>query len=105
MEGVDRVRADQCQYGATSESGQPIKKPTRFLSNSVEIRNELQKKCTGRGGECSRDGAGKHILCSGRVARLAAIYPFELCRAILRGIYKQLEADKYAGRACGNANC
>ena len=33
------------------------------------------------------------MLCNGKTARLAAIYPFELCRAILEGFARQMELD------------
>ena len=85
MDGVDRVIADQCQYGAVADSGGPVEKPTGFMSNSQMVRLELSKRCRGRGGKCSRKEGGRHVVCSGRVARKAAIYPFELCRAILNG--------------------
>ena len=32
-------------------------------------------------------------MASGKVARKAAVYPFKLCRAILRGCVRQLRAD------------
>ena len=93
MEGVDKVVADQCQYGSTAECGGPVKKPTGFMSNSAEVRRELERRCAGRGGDCSRRGGGRHVVCSGRVARRAAIYPFELCRAILVGFARQMRID------------
>ena len=100
MKGVDRVVADQCQLGATAENGGPIRKPTGFLTNSVQVQRELDVRCGGQGGYCSRPGGGKHVLCSGRVARLAAIYPFELCRAILRGMSRQLRMDGILHNDC-----
>ena len=30
---VDHVVADQCQYGQATHKGEPLKKPTRFMSN------------------------------------------------------------------------
>ena len=78
LEDVDRSVALQCQYGAQHE-GHPIKKPTGFMSNSIERRKALSKTCKGKQGHCSRADGGDHILCNGRVARLAAIFPVKLC--------------------------
>jgi hypothetical protein len=47
LENVDRSVAHQCQYGAQHE-GHPIKKPTGFMSNSIEIRKALSKVCKGK---------------------------------------------------------
>ena len=79
MPEVQRVVADQCQYGAEAVSGPdaggPIKKPTGFMTNSPELMATLCKRCQGKGGGCSRPQRGRHVTCSGRVAREAAIYP------------------------------
>ena len=92
LEGVGRVVGHQCQYGAES-GGQPIKKPTGFMTNCEGIRKALSKTCSGRNGWCSRDGGGQHVLCNGRVARMAAIFPIRLCKAILSGLKNQLRSD------------
>ena len=91
--GVVRVTADQCQYGAEDEKGSPVKKPTSFLTNASELAMELQARCQGRGGSCSRPEGGVHAQCRGKTARMAAIYHFKLCRAILVGFRRQLQAD------------
>ena len=36
QDGVDRIVCDQCQHGAQDESGNPIRKPTAFMSNAEE---------------------------------------------------------------------
>ena len=93
-EGVDKFVGDQCQYGALTEMGQPITTPTGFMSNSPAIRQELRQRRQGRHGWCNRRTTRQgHAGCSGRVARLAAIYPLTLCRAILGGMMKQLRFD------------
>ena len=38
MQGVDSERCDQCQYGQDGGTESPVKKPTRWMSNSPEIR-------------------------------------------------------------------
>jgi hypothetical protein len=64
LEGVERAVAHQCQYGAESY-GQPIKKPTGFMTNCEGIRRALMKKCNGKNGQCSRPNGGEHVLCNG----------------------------------------
>ena len=91
IDGVRVSNADQCQYNATTKAGEPLKKPTRFMTNSSCIADALSKRCPGRGGVCSRGAV--HALCNGQRAKDAAIYPFELCRAILVGFRNQMIAD------------
>ena len=57
------------------------------------IRKALSKTCMGKRGQCSRSEGGDHILCNGRVARSAAIFPVRLCKAILSGSSNQLRRD------------
>ena len=93
---VGIVRADQCQYGAEAQrgpqKGQPVKKPTGFMSNSCELLKALSRRCAGQGNRCSRPGGGGHATCSGNVCKDAAIYPRELCRAVLRGILSSAQS-------------
>ena len=101
---VQRVHGDQCQYGSEvkhgPQRGSPVKKPTGFMTNAPQVAKALEKKCTGIRGGCSRPQGGEHVLCSGRVAREAAIYPRELCRAMLRGIRDQLRQDGALKNGC-----
>jgi hypothetical protein len=81
---VNTVVAHLCQYGMKTKGNDglwyPAKKATRFASSSEEVLQMLDRKC---------DGAHvHHHLTQGR-AKHAAVYPPELCRAILRGIEKQ----------------
>jgi hypothetical protein len=92
-ETVGHVIGDQCQYGQATEAGEPLEKPTRFMSNSSEVLKELGKRCAGRSGQCSTREGATHGATSGRDARRAARYPFALCRAILRGTGRQLRKD------------
>jgi hypothetical protein len=98
VSGVERVDSDQCQYGQEVSygryKGSPIKKPTGWMSNAPEVLNQLRKRCHGQDGECSRAKGGNHALCSGRVAREAAKYSAALCKAIIRGMVKEM-------RRCG----
>ena len=69
--------------------GEPVKKPTRWMSNSRAILNRLDRQCSRKGGMCS-DGS-QHTVCNGTTARKAAIYPFDLCKAILEGFRNHVE--------------
>ena len=89
-EDVESTIMDQCAYGQKSFRGLPVKKPTRWMSKSEPILKELSTRCAGKNGECSHSPGG-HDACSGRVAKEAAIYPFKICEAILKGLRKHLE--------------
>ena len=91
--GAQQVVGDQCHYGQETADGRPVKKPTRWLRNSPEILKEIEARCHGRAGGCSRPGGCGFVVTSGKIARAAAVYPFKLCRAILRGCSRQLQAD------------
>ena len=66
--GVQRVRGDQCQFGAEIKvgkyTGDPIMKPSGFLTNSPALVRVLDVRCAGMGGQCSRPEGGTHRLCS-----------------------------------------
>ena len=91
--GVDQINADQCQYGQETEDGDPLKKPTGFLSNYHEILRALNNRCSGVGGSCSRPQGGRHRLCNGKFARRAVIYYQKMCKAILKGMRNQMIKD------------
>ena len=93
LDGVFRTTVDQCKYGMEDNLQQPIKKPTSFLTNSTCLVEELSTRCGGRHGSCDRVAGGRHVVCSGKRAIMAAIYHFDLCRAILVGFRKQMVAD------------
>ena len=90
---AQRITGDQCQYGQESFKADPVKKPTGWLSNSPEILKKLERRCRGKRGECTRPRGGRPASASGRVAREAAVYPFQLCRALLEGCRNQLRKD------------
>ena len=105
MPGVEIAVGDQCQYNAQDTLGNPIRKPTKFMTNSPHIAKALSKRCAGRLGECSRAKGGTHALCNGERAKAAAIYPFALCRAILTGFRNQMIADGRLARGSVGLNC
>ena len=54
MPGVEVAIGDQCQYEAADKDGTPIKKPTKFMTNSSHIASALSRRCSGKLGLCSR---------------------------------------------------
>ena len=93
---VERVHGDQCQYQQEVQygtyRGQPVMKPTGFMSNASQLLKRLSRRCEGRGGECSRPQGGRHVLASGRVANDAARYSPALSRAIVRGMVDEMRS-------------
>ena len=59
LKGVSRATADQCQWGQQDLSGDPVRKPTGFMSNSPDILSTLAVRCFGRNGLCSRRQGGR----------------------------------------------
>lgn len=56
LPGADCIDTGQCQLGQEDAEGNPIKKPTRWLSNSKRILDALRWKCGGRQGWRDSDG-------------------------------------------------
>ena len=93
---VTRVTCDQCRYGCEEEDGCPIKQPTRFMTNAVELARECSARCNGRGGrggQCGNPEGGTHKQFRSKTARLAGVYHFKLCRAILVWFRRQFHHD------------
>ena len=90
MPGVHVVRGDGCQYGMKVEDkdGQirPARKATGWMSNAKALLNELSRRC--------RNSCDRHANLMGGRAAQTAIYPPELCAAIVRGLQRQWEADR-----------
>ena len=91
--GVETATCDQCMYGCSAVDGTPVKKPTTFMTNAPEMAKRLRQRCNGKLGVCGRAEGGKHTQCRGKTARLAAVYHFKLCRAVLMGFRDQLRKD------------
>ena len=81
---VGSVVGDQCQYGHgyVDDEGtrRPVRKATRWLSSAPAVLERLGHRCQG--------GHRHQALIGGRAAA-AAVYPPQLCRAILRGAEAQ----------------
>ena len=101
---VREVTSDQCQFEQKTSTGVPVKKPTGWMSNCPGILKQLDVRCKGehRGVSKSVSDPSKHAICSGRIARDVAIYPFKLCKAILSRLKNQLVRDGRMDRnSCG----
>ena len=75
--GMNIVVTDQCQFGQQSREGNPIRKPTKWMSNCGGILEALAKRCAGAGG-CVRkpEPPIRHVL-DGQQERLR--YTFSPC--------------------------
>ena len=58
MQHVTEAVGDQCHYDQETKEGEPIKNGTRWMSNSESMLQELSRRCTCRGGRCSRKNGG-----------------------------------------------
>ena len=58
LSGVRRITADQCRHGQQTEQGEPVRKPTGFMSNCPYVLARLDHRCVGRNGYCSRPSGG-----------------------------------------------
>lgn len=80
---------DQCCFGKRDLiSGLSERKRTGWLSNSEVLLNQICRQCT-----CPR-GAREQVVGNnslGNRAKQAAEYPIGLCRAICRGVTKEME--------------
>ena len=87
--------ADQCAYGLVTKGPDVYafaQKPTKFMTNSPCIAEELRRSCPNRQPH-GRRTHGHIPLMNGRT-KVAQEYPNALCRAICRGIVKQTGADR-----------
>ena len=86
---VLKARTHMCESGATAAVDDNakglVKKPTTMMTNSVEVHCKLDTQCT--------PGTYRHMQLRGGKARDAAIYPKALCRAVCRGVARQMEID------------
>ena len=81
---LEAIYLDQCQFGLSDlDTGLPHRKPTGMLSASRFIKEELAKTCPG--------GHEHQHLEGGRRTRLAAKWPEQLCKSILKGAFRELQ--------------
>lgn len=77
LDGVERVRGDQCQYGLqVGPDGGPSKKPTDFMVNGKHMAKRLSMRC---------QGGHTHVPPMNGRAKQAERYPEKLCEAMVRG--------------------
>lgn len=87
-ENVVISTADLCMYGLRTKSASAggaeevfAKKPTKFMTNSARITEELSRRCRGL--------HAHQRLMGGKRAEAAAKYPPDLCKAICRGLRQE----------------
>ena len=82
------ARTDQCSFGLRARGPDgvegPVLKPTRFITNSVAVQQELSVTCR---------GCKSHVQLQGSLTSKAAIYPKPPCRAVCRGVVQQMRHD------------
>ena len=92
---VVTVVFDQCRYGLVSRGPQGIglaMKPTRFMTNSACIAQGMNRRCHNRMTHTMNQH--KHVILTDGKAKEAQKYPNELCRAICKGLVRQIVAGK-----------
>ena len=47
LQGLQGICADQCMHGQEADAGNPIKKPTGFMSNALHFLDGLHKRLAG----------------------------------------------------------
>jgi len=86
---VESIVSHMCRFGMTARDRDGevnlVYKPTRWLSSAPEILKKLAKRCPGTHPHTKLEGS--------RRTKEAAIYPIELCRAILQGIIAQRKVE------------
>ena len=87
-ERVCTAVSEQCDYGLVTRGVNgdfmPAKKPTRWATTSLQMRDRLSKRCSGQ--------HTHQPLLGGRAAD-AAFYPLPLITQILRGMRDTFEAE------------
>ena len=84
---VEAVDFDQCSFGLRSEAGFLHKKPTRVLTSSTCVADEL------RGMVCSRDHPHQPVIGGSKITSRAGHYPVGLAKAIVKGLESQFHED------------
>ena len=87
------AKIDQCQYGLwvkDKEGWAASKKPTKILTNSVCIANQMKRRCPGKHAHANE----RHAALFSGVSKQAQVYPPGLCDAICQGLKDQIEMDR-----------
>ena len=92
--GVGSVAFDQCMFGlADVQSGERHRKRTRVMCNSEHVLRELDRTCSGDHRHERLLGRVKHEGMWLSRSRLAQKYPEEMCKAVVRGLLKEKQAN------------
>ena len=100
MPSVETTVCHMCCFGMESRDKEGVglvKKPTRFMSNSIEVLKLLDRKCTNLG-KPEREHHRHVPLVEGR-ARACQEYPKELCRTVCIGVANQKKQDQATTRS------
>ena len=92
------VKGPMCVWGMRQEDGEGmgfIRKETGWLTSSKHIASVLQRECPNQGSDEKK--WHRHIHLIGGRAHHARVYPPKLCRAVLRGLRRQVEEDRGSG--------
>eukprot|EP00959_Pyramimonas_sp_CCMP1952_P042017 878551-Pyramimonas_sp.AAC.1 len=89
--GNKRYHTDQCQFGATDETGRPTQKATALLATGIQLRHSVRQR---KGENKCKD----HGILQGRVGSihrtaLSAVYPWLFCLALLMDVATHLGND------------
>ncbi len=90
LSGVETVTTHMCRFGLmASDVWGPglVKKPTKIMTNSAAIAEELDKQCEGGHHHVS------HVRLLRGQAKGAAKYTNEFCTAICRGLQKEMREE------------
>ena len=92
-EGVVKVNGDQCMYSLRSRNGEyegPARKGIGFMTNSVCISQQLDKRCPNRSGHMVH----RHVILMNGRTKAAQVYFAGLCKAICVGLQEQIKMDE-----------
>ena len=78
---VETVDFDGCDFGMQDKGGMPIRKQWKVATTSKELIDELS------GRKCKHEKGYLHARIEGSVTPTTALYPSEMCEAIVRAWY------------------
>ena len=78
---VETVDFDGCDFGMQDKDGMPIRKQWKVATTSKELIDELS------GRKCKHEKGYLHARIEGSVTPTTALYPSEMCEAIVRAWY------------------
>ena len=86
-----------CRFGMKVEGlggrADLVLKPTGWLTNGWPIGREVATRCNISHAELDKEQCRHVAIKGGRIASKCEVYPTELCKAVIRGLRRQLEED------------